>query len=124
MTQPLALLLYERLMPGSKLLNMLEDRQYRVRAINTAAQLVETACAEKPMLVVADMVAQKNDVSSAITQLRNTPDTRHIPVVAIVPAGDDTLEKEARVAGATLVATDNAIIMHLSQLLEQALQVD
>ncbi|MEI7733079.1 MAG: hypothetical protein WCO56_26140 [Verrucomicrobiota bacterium] len=124
MTEPLALLVYERLLPGSQLLNRLEDLHYRVQTLSEPAQMTELAAREKPMLALMDMVAKNQDAGAAITRLRNTPETRHIPVIAIVPAGDSALEKEARVAGATLVANDQAILIHLAPLLDQALQVD
>jgi CheY-like chemotaxis protein len=73
------------------------------------------------MVVLADMVARNHDVAAAIERLRNAPETRHIPVIAVVPSGEAALEKEARVAGARLVVNDNAILLHLRPLLEQAL---
>ena len=36
MTQPLALVLYERLLPGSQLVNRLQDLNYRVQVIADA----------------------------------------------------------------------------------------
>ena len=39
MSQPLAVVFYERLMPGSQLVNRLQDLNYRVLAINNAALL-------------------------------------------------------------------------------------
>ena len=36
MTQPLALVLYEKLLPGSQLVNRLQDLNYRVQAIADA----------------------------------------------------------------------------------------
>ena len=42
MLQPLAIVFYERLMPGSQLVNRLQDLNYRVLALNNAARLVAT----------------------------------------------------------------------------------
>ena len=43
MTKPLALVFYERLMPGSQLVNGLQDLGYRVLAITEAALLMPCA---------------------------------------------------------------------------------
>ena len=40
MTQPLALVLYEKLLPGSQLVNRLQDLNYRVQVIPDAEKLV------------------------------------------------------------------------------------
>jgi len=55
MIQPLALVLYEKLMPGSQLVNRLQDLHYRVQPLADAGQLVACAEAEGPMLVLADL---------------------------------------------------------------------
>jgi len=45
MTEPLALVLYEKLLPGSQVVNRLQDLKYRVESISDASRLVE--CAEQ-----------------------------------------------------------------------------
>ena len=37
--QPLALVLYEKLLPGTQLVNRLQDLNYRVQTVNDAALL-------------------------------------------------------------------------------------
>ena len=124
MTQPLALLLYERLLPGSQLVNRLEDQGYRVKTIGSPSALVETALLEKPIVVLVDMVYKADNASSAIARLRDTPGTRHLPVIAVVPPDANNLEVEATAAGATLIVKDSAILVHLQPLLERALEVE
>ena len=51
MTQPLALVLYEKLLPGSQLVNRLQDLNYRVQTVTEPSTLVECAEQSKPMLV-------------------------------------------------------------------------
>ena len=50
MTQPLALVCYEKLLPGSQLVNRLQDLKYRVRPVADARLLVDCARQEKPMI--------------------------------------------------------------------------
>ncbi|MEI7534834.1 MAG: hypothetical protein WCK57_10745 [Verrucomicrobiae bacterium] len=65
MPQPLAIFFYERLMPGSQLVNRLQDLNYRVLALDNAARLAATVQREMPLLVFADLDA-KGDVTAAI----------------------------------------------------------
>ena len=124
MVQPLALVLYERLLPGSQLVNRLQDLKYRVQTITDPALLVTCAEQTKPMLVLADLHSQRNDVLPAIAQLRQNAATKHLPVIGFAadpaPAGEAAL----KAAGVTLLVHENAILTHLPQFLEQALQVE
>jgi len=122
--QPLVILAYERLLPGSQLVNRFQDMGYRVCALTEVAQLAETARREMPLLAIVDMKFERQAPGPAIAALTGGPDTRHIPVIAIVPAGEPKLEEAAQAAGAKLVVNDNAVQIHLQQLLDQALQVE
>ena len=124
MTQPLALVLYEKLLPGSQLVNRLQDLKYRVQAVSDAGKLVECAEQAKPMLVLADLEATQNNVSAALARLKQTASTKHLPVIAFCRDGASELQSAARVAGATLVVSEAAILNHLPQFLDQALQVE
>ena len=124
MTQPLALVVYEKLLPGTQLVNRLQDLNYRVRAVTDSNTLVAIARQEKPMLVIADLESTRGDICRVIAELRGDAWTQHIPVIAIAKEGDPTLVKAAQTAGATLIAGENAILGHLSQFLEQALHID
>jgi len=123
MTQPLALVLYEKLLPGSQLVNRLQDLNYRVQVLAEAAQLVERAEEAKPLLVLADLQSVRNDVCAAIARLRQNPATHHLPVIGF-SANSPELEKAALAAGTTLIASETAILSHLPQFLEQALVVE
>ncbi len=70
MTQPLALVLYERLLPGSQIVNRLQDLNYRVQTIADPGLLVECAEQAKPLLVLADLESTRSNVSQAIGRLR------------------------------------------------------
>ena len=124
MNQPLAFVLYERLLPGSQLVNRLQDLKYRVRAVTDVEALVPCVQQEKPMLVLADLISTRHNVCQVIGRLRKDPETQHIPVIAFGPEESAELQQAAREAGATLVASETAVLTHLTQFLDQALQVE
>jgi CheY-like chemotaxis protein len=122
--QPLALLLYDRLMPGSQLLHRLPDLGYRVASVPGPEALVETCQREKPIVLLADITERTDGICAALTRLAATPETSHIPVIAIIPSTASHLEEAARKAGAKLVVQDTAILAHLPQFMEQALSLE
>jgi CheY-like chemotaxis protein len=124
MTQPLALILYEKLLPGSQLVNRLQDAGYRVQTVPGADSLVASAEQEKPMIVLADLAPPTAKVPEVIRRLRENAATSHVPVIAFADEKEADLQNSARDAGATLVVNDAAILTHLQQFLEQALRVD
>jgi len=124
MTQPLALILYERTLPGSRLVNRFQDLGYRVHTINDAASLVECAKQLKPLVVLADLQSARNNVVPEVAGLRKDPATQHLPIIAFGAEDASDLANAARNAGVTLVVSESAILTHLPQFLEQALQVE
>ena len=125
MTQPLALFLYEKLLPGGQLVNRLQDLGYRVHSISDPRKLVDSAEQEKPLLVIADLEPHHQRVCDAIAQLKSNQATAHIPVIALTNTDPtSTVHAAARSAGATLIVGDTAILAHLSLFLDQALQVE
>ena len=124
MTEPLALVLYEKLLPGSQLVNRLQDMNYRVQAIADADRLVECAEQAKPMLVLADLESIRDNVCAAVARLKQNAATKHLPVIAFSGESAMELQAAARAAGATLVVTEAAILNHLPQFLDQALQFE
>jgi CheY-like chemotaxis protein len=123
-TQPLAMVMYEKLLPGSQLVNRLQDAGYRVQTVPAAEALVASAEQEKPLLVLADLASTHAKIPEIIGRLRQHPPTSHIPVIAFAEEKETDLQEAARAAGATLVVNDAAILSHLTQFLEQALSVD
>ena len=114
---------YERLMPGSQLVNRLQDLNYRVLSLNKKARLADTAQKELPLLLFVDL-ATPGDVCSSIAELRSTPATAHLPVIGFAPDNAMHLLTAAQNAGANMAVTETAIINHLPQLIDQALQLD
>ncbi len=124
MTQPLALVLYEKLLPGSMLVNRLQDLGYRVLTAPDGQALMACAEQEKPMLVLVDLVSQHVRVPEVIAKLKTNPATNHLPVIAFADEKESALQESARTAGATVVVSDAAILSHLEQFLERALHLD
>src|SRR5712671_5849118 len=124
MTTPLALVFYENLLPGSQLVNRLQDLGYRVQTISDVRTLALQALQEKPLIVVTDLVSAGADVCATIRELKRNPETRHIPVIAFTDLKDEKIQTAATTAGATMVAGNDAILDQLPELLEQALQVE
>ena len=124
MTEPLALILYEKLLPGTQLVNRLQDLKYRVQTVSEASKLVEFADQVKPMLVLVDLESTRNDVCAALARLKQNPATQHLPIIAFAAESATDLQASARAAGVTLIVSDAAVLTHLPQFLEQALQLE
>jgi CheY-like chemotaxis protein len=124
MTKPLAVLLHEKAMPGSKLVSKFEEMDYRVMTVIDPGDLVALALKERPMLVVADLTNRRGDVLVAIGGLQAEESTAHIPVLAYTPREDEKLREAALKAGVKVLATDATILPHLPQFVEHALQLD
>ena len=123
MLQPLAIVFYERLMPGSQLVNRLQDLNYRVLALNDADRLAATVQRESPLLLFVDL-ATPGDVCGTIAKLKATPATAHVPVIGFAPDNTPDLLAGAQTAGANIAVSETAVVNHLSQLIDQALRVD
>jgi CheY-like chemotaxis protein len=125
MTEPLALVAYEKLLPGSQLVNRLQDLKYRVEVLTDGARLSECAEQMKPLIVLADLEMAKCDILEAIRRLKKAPGTEHVPVIGFATNSDNSdLFDAAREAGVKLSVTDTALLNHLREILEQALQLD
>jgi CheY-like chemotaxis protein len=124
MTEPLALVVYEKLLPGTQLVNRLQDLGYRVQSITEASLLPDTATSSGPLIVLADLVSSRYNVLEIIARLRQSPATAHLPVIAFSAEEKPGLQELARAAGVTLLASEAALTNHLPQLLDQALQVE
>ena len=123
MTSPLAILCYEKLLPGSQMVTRLEDLSYRVEVLNDSSELLAVAERSRPLVVLVDMASQKNDVARDISALKNGADTGHIPVLAFTSQEDEEGQRGARSVGADLVASEAAILDQLPSLLDHVLEL-
>lgn len=124
MTKPLALVFYEELLPGSQLVNRLQDLGYRVHTVTQLSELSAAAGKEKPMVILMDLKTRSGSSASVIAEIKGAEPTSHLPILAFTGKKDRKLQESATQSGASLVAFDDAILQQLPQLLEQVLQVD
>ncbi len=124
MTQPLAIVFYEKLLPGSQLANRLTDLGYRVQTINLAASVSDQVRKERPMVLIAELGLRHGDFCSVISELKRDPAVSHVPIIGYTALKNKKLQEAATKAGAKLVAADSAVLEQLPQLLEYALAVE
>jgi PleD family two-component response regulator len=124
MTEPMALVFYEKLIPGQQLVNRLQDLGYRVQAVTDVSNLEGQVQELKPMLLVAEFPANKPAIHGVIALLKQNAATAHIPILAYTFEPDAALQDIARTVGAKLIASEESLLDQLPQLLEQVLQVD
>lgn len=124
MMEPLALIVYENLLPATQIVNRLQDLKYRVQTMAQAEELVRRAQELRPMLVIADLSMNRERVLSAVKLLRKEPATQHLPVIAFCRDEDARALNAIAPEGITMLVGATAVLNHLPQLLEQALQVE
>ncbi len=124
MTEPLALVFYEKLLLGQQLVNRLQDMGYRVQVVTNANMLKEQVEKFKPMLLVAEFPAEKTSVHEAIASIKQHPATAHVAILAYIAEATAILQERAGAAGVNLVASESGVLEQLPQLLEQVLQID
>lgn len=122
-TQPLAIVFHERLMPGSQLVNRLQDMNYRVLAADNAESLAATVQQEMPLLLFVDLKAPGN-ILGVIGQIKAEATTAHVPIIAFAPDTELALTESAKSAGANISVADSAVANHLPHLIDQALLVE
>ena len=123
-TQPVAMVVHDRLMPGSALANRLVDQGWRVHSHNAAAGLLERLRSQKPILLVIQLDLRGGDVCRLIEDLRSDSSLTHIAVLAYGPLANARLRDGAIAAGAQVVAADSSILEQLPSLIDTALAVD
>jgi PleD family two-component response regulator len=124
MMQPLALVLYEQLLPGTQLLNRLRDLGYRVQSCTDAYAILTLARQEKPIILLADLRFRDADICAILRELKAHAETAHIPVIAFADPGQERVQAAAAEAGPTLIAGSDGILDQLEALLQQALHVE
>jgi CheY-like chemotaxis protein len=120
---PLALVCYEDLLPGTQLVNRLESLKYRVQTVS-AGELAGASAGAGLMLIFCDLGSKSADVCDVIRRLRRDSATAHVPIVAFADDAEGELAQHAKTAGATVIASDAAVVPHLEQFIQQALQVE
>ena len=123
MSEPLAVVFYSNLHPGSRLPSRLIDMGYRVHPLKTLTGLEKVCETQKPLIAILEIAPQKGGYPE-IEALRINPATGHIPVIAFSGASDKDFQAAARMSGVSLLASSAAVLEQLPQLLDQALEVE
>lgn len=121
---PLAIVCYENLMPGSQLVNRLQDIGYRVQTVSSACDFANAAAKAGALVAFVDLATTHAFFGELISQLRQDPSTKHLPVVAFCGEQETSMQAAAGQAGATLVVSSTALLQHLDQVLDRALAID
>ena len=124
MTKPLALVLYEQLLPGTQLINRLQDFGYRVQGTSAPHELVALARIERPLFILADLRFAMANVCDTLRELKADETTQYISVIAIADPADARSQTAALEAGAAVVAGSDGILDQLEALLDQALHLE
>ncbi|HTI70305.1 MAG TPA: hypothetical protein VMF06_10075 [Candidatus Limnocylindria bacterium] len=124
MTRPLAIVFYERLLPGSQVVNRLADMGYRVQAMHVAAEVPHVVESCAPMVLVADLVLRSGDFSPIIARLKAADSTKHVPILGYCDPKNAKVVEAAIASGAKLVAGEAGILEQLPQLMEHVLALD
>jgi CheY-like chemotaxis protein len=121
-TQPLALIYYQKLLPGSTLANRLRDLNYRVHVAGKPQELASVSGADGPMFLLVDVNLGSGELCQITQNIRQDPKTSHLPILAF--AEDESVQAQVLAAGATVAASDVAVVTHLEELLERLLRID
>ncbi len=123
MMSPAALVYNQSLVAGNQLVNRLHDMGYRVHTTSDLEALPNLAAQLKPMIFFAGLGSKPTEVLRAIRSLKSSSDTTHIAIIGTLAADDPDLAESARAAGASLIASEGALLVQLPQLIEHALEV-
>jgi CheY-like chemotaxis protein len=96
---------------------------YRVQTLANPVGLVSRAEAAQAMVVLVDLEGDAQAALQAVELLRASPTTAHIPVLGFARELDDAAQSAARARGATVALPEAALLAHLPQLLERALEI-
>jgi CheY-like chemotaxis protein len=108
---------------ATQLTQRLEALRYRLHVVGKSPEMVAAARSEKAMIILADVEGNPVEVVQALAQLRADAATAHIPVIAFAREMDDQTQADLVARGATMAVNEVAILSHLAQLLDRALEI-
>ena len=123
MNEPIALLLCGRALIATQLEERLVALRYRTRVVSTPADLIAVAEQAKAMVVLADIEGAPEPVLAVLEKLRTNPVTAHIPTIGFVREADAGTQAALLARGVAPVVSEAAMLSHLPQLLDRALDV-
>jgi CheY-like chemotaxis protein len=78
---------------------------YRLLSARNGREGLEKAAAEKPDLIVMDIMMEEMDGLSALRELKNTEATRGIPIIMITTSAQTLTRQESEASGAAMFMT-------------------
>lgn len=91
----------------------------RPQYVKSAAELLERAGAEKPLLIIVDLNAKGLDAVDLIAQVRAEAALKGVSVMAFVSHVEADLKVRAQNAGATMVMARSAFSANLPQIFKR-----
>ena len=79
---------------------LLERRGYEVLSAKNAQEGLEKATKEKPSLILLDVFLPKSSGFELCKQLRESFETKNIPIIMVTGSGDKHIEEQCKNAGA------------------------
>lgn len=83
------------------MLSCLAELPIRIRAVTSAEAAITAMREEMPDLILSDVMLPGRSGTDFIQHLRNTPSTKHLPVIAVTTLADAESETRLRAAGFT-----------------------
>jgi PleD family two-component response regulator len=120
----LAIVFYEKLLPGSRIGHQLADLGWRVLEVKLASDLLPQVRSQRPVLIVAEVALRTGDLLPVIAELKRLPETSHVPILGYGDPKNQKLVDAALLAGVRLMAAEAGLFDQLPQLLEHVLAVD
>jgi CheY-like chemotaxis protein len=91
----------------------------RPQYVKSAAELLERAGAEKPLMIIVDLNAKGLDAVDLISQVRAEAALKGVSVMAFVSHVEADLKVRAQNAGATMVMARSAFSANLPQIFKR-----
>jgi len=123
-TKPLAIVFYEKLLPGSRLPEWDWFALLDLSEVKLANQVIPEVRAQMPIVVLMELALRTGDTCPVISEIRRDPVVRHIPVLGYCDPKNKKLCDAALAAGASLVAAEAGLLEQLPHLLNHVLAVE
>jgi ActR/RegA family two-component response regulator len=85
----------------------------------SAAEIIEKARVEKPVMVIVDLNAGSVNAVELITVLKQAPEMKGVSIIGFVSHIQGDLKQQAQLAGASMVMARSAFSTNLPQILRR-----
>ena len=121
MIEPLALVYFQKPLPGNQLVARLRNLNYRVQVLDRADEL-ESLAKSGVMLILADHDDASPELVKALVNVKQSQATSHIPIIVFSSANAGPGPQEN--TGNFLAVESSVLLQHLESFLEQALRIE